>query len=142
MILVDANLLIYSRSTSMPMHVAARRWLEEALHGPALVALPWASLLAFLRLTTNPRVFERPDSLHSAWRQVEEWLDCPNVWIPAPGEDHRRIFTALLPHATSANLIPDCHLAALAMEHGLTLCSADADFSRFPGLKWINPLAR
>lgn len=107
----------------------------------APVGLPWPSLLAFLRIVTNPRIFEKPESVMSAWGQVEAGLSCPNVWIPQPGEGHRALL-ARLPGQMSggSNLVPDAHLAALAIEHGLTLCSTDGDFARFPGLRWMNPL--
>lgn len=142
MILVDANLLVYARVSSLPQHAAAQGWLDQQLNGTARVGLPWPSLLGFLRIVTNPRVFERPESIASAWRQVEAWLACPAVWIPLPTESHRTILGPLLTHlGGGANLVPDAHLAALAIEHGLALCSTDGDFGRFPGLKWVNPLA-
>lgn len=142
MILVDANLLVYAKVTGFPLHPPARRWLEERLTAHARVALPWPSLIAFLRITTNPRIFERPLGIDAAWKQVEEWLSLRGVWTPTPTERHTEVFGELL-RATSAgaNLVPDAHLAALAIEHGLTLCSTDGDFARFPGLKWENPLA-
>jgi toxin-antitoxin system PIN domain toxin len=140
-ILVDANLLIYSRVSSFPQHQSARAWLDANLNGTVKVGLPWSSLLGFVRLVSNPRVFERPESIQGAWQQVEEWLDCPTTWIPLPTESHRRILASLLQAGSlRANHVPDAHLAALAMEHGLTLCSTDSDFSRFPRLVWENPL--
>lgn len=142
MILVDANLLIYSHVAGQPEHEAARSWLDAKLNDPAPVGLPWASLLAFVRLVSNPRVFERPRTVVHAWRQVESWLDCEPVWIPMETERHREILAALVTQGgMRANLVPDAHLAALAMEHGLTLCSNDGDFARFEGLRWENPLA-
>jgi len=142
-ILVDANLLVYAHVTSVPQHPPARAWLDGRLNGSAPVGLPWPSLLAFLRLVTNPRIFERPATWSGAWRQVGEWLDCPSVWIPRPDEQHREILGSLLcGQAVRANLVPDAHLAALAIEHGLILCSTDGDFARFPGLRWQNPLQR
>ena len=141
MILVDANLLVYAHTATMLQHEAARAWLDEQLNGRWRVGLPWPSLLAFVRLVSNPRVFERPEPVAAAWRQVETWLDCESVWIPQPTERHRAILGALLgQHQAQANLVPDAHLAALALEHGLILCSADSDFSRFAGLQWQNPL--
>jgi toxin-antitoxin system PIN domain toxin len=140
-IVVDANLLIYARVASLPQHRAARAWLDDRLNGSAAVGLPWPSLLGFLRITTNPRVFERPLALAVAWRQVRDWLGCRPVWVPAPTDRHVPLLEALLLEVGSgANLVADAHLAALAMEHGLTLCSTDGDFARFPGLRWENPL--
>ncbi len=142
MILVDSNLLIYAHSKRSPQHAAARTWLDDRLNRPGAVGLPWMSLLAFVRIVTNPRVAENPESISDAWLQVREWLGRRNVWIPQPGEQHAEIIGKLLMNSGfKANLVPDAHLAALALEHGLTLCSADGDFARFPGLNWLNPLA-
>jgi toxin-antitoxin system PIN domain toxin len=140
-ILVDANLLVYARVVGMPQHAAARSWLEDALNGPAQVGLPWASLLAFVRLVANPRVFERPDSVASAWAQIREWLACERAWIPQPTERHAEVLEMMLPDlGNRSELVPDAHLAALAIEHGLEVCSADGDFARFAHVRWRNPL--
>jgi toxin-antitoxin system PIN domain toxin len=141
-ILLDANLLVYAVGAGMRQHDVARTWLDARLNGPAPVGLPWPTLLAFIRLISNPRVFERPRAVVDAWGQVEEWLACAPVWIPAPTDRHREILGLLLGRSvTRSNLVADAHLAALAIEHGLTLCSTDGDFGRFPGLRWENPLA-
>ena len=141
MILVDANLLVYAHVRNMTQHLRAKAWLDGEINRGGRVGLPWPSLLGFLRLVTNPRVFARPEPLDRAWRAVVSWLDNPNVWIPVPTDRHRDILTPLLSAAAGRpNLVPDAHLAALAIEHGLTLCSADGDFARFPGLRWQNPL--
>ena len=142
MILVDANLLIYAHVASFSEHNAARAWLDERIGGAAPVGLPWPSLLAFVRIVSNPRIFARPSSVGTAWRQVESWLSADSVWIPSPTPRHREILAPLLKSAVGrANLVPDAHLAALAIEHGLILCSTDGDFARFEELVWRNPLA-
>ncbi len=98
--------------------------------------------MAFLRLVTNPRVFERPEPIAAAWQQVQEWLDCDCAFVPEPGENHREILGSLLVETSArANLVHDAHLASLAIEHGLTLMSSDGDFARFSSLRWENPLA-
>ena len=141
MILLDANLLIYAHISSFPQHTRALTWLDGQLSGGGPVGLPWASILAFLRIVTNPRVFERPESAAHAWRQVTTWLDVEAVWIPEPAERHRDVLGSLINmDGIQANLVPDAHLAALAIEHGLVLCSTDGDFARFPELRWQNPL--
>jgi toxin-antitoxin system PIN domain toxin len=141
-ILVDANLLVYAANTAAPEHAQARHWLDSRLNGSAPVGLPWPSLLAFVRLVTNPLVLARPVSPARAWKQVEEWLACEPAWIPAPGDAHAAHLAPLLRlDWMTSRLVPDAHLAALAIEHGLACCSTDADFARFPGLKWENPLA-
>lgn len=141
MILVDANLLIYAAVSAAPEHRAASRWLEDRLNGTMRVGLPWPSLLAFLRVVTNPRFYSRPVRIAMAWDQVETWLNCPVVWIPQPTERHPDVLKPLLDSVSGPNLVPDAHLAALAIEHGLTVCSTDGDFARFAGLRWENPLA-
>jgi toxin-antitoxin system PIN domain toxin len=141
LILVDANLLVYAYVENFPQHENARTWLDSHLNGNAPVGLPWPSILAFMRLVTNARIFERPATVEKAWNQVEEWLDCSPVWIPRPTERHREVLKSLLvDQSLQANLIPDTHLAALAIEHGLILYSTDGDFGRFPDLRWENPL--
>ena len=142
MILIDANILIYAHVSSFPQHDVARDWFDRQLNGLARVGLPWPSLLAFLRLVTNPRVFEHSEPIGDAWNQVLAWLACDTTWVPEPTERHAEILgTFLALPGVHANLVPDAHLAALAMEHGLTLCSTDGDFARFPRLRYLNPLA-
>ena len=142
MILVDANILIYAHVSTFGQHDAARDWLDGKLNGTANVGLPWPSVLAFLRLVTNPRVVRRAIPMADAWRQVRDWLACDPVWIPPPTERHEEVVGQLLAlPGMHGNLVPDAHLAALAIEHGLRLCSADGDFARFPGLNWHNPIA-
>ena len=142
MILVDANLLIYAHVGSFPQHTRARDWLNTQLSGSTLVGLPWPSLMGFLRIVTNARLFERPEPSSQAWSQVCEWLDANTVWTPQPTERHREVLDTLINTAgVQANLVHDAHLAALAIEHGLTLCTTDGDFARFTDLRWQNPLA-
>jgi uncharacterized protein len=140
-ILVDANILIYAHVNSFAEHETARDWLDRQLNGTARVGLPWASVLAFLRIVTNPRVFETPASIGDAWQQVFRWLACDPAWMPAPTDRHAECLGALLAQPSiRGELVPDAHLAALAIEHGLVLCSTDGDFARFSGLRWSNPL--
>jgi uncharacterized protein len=140
-ILVDANILVYAHVGSFHQHERARTWLDAELSGASRVGLPWPSLLGFLRLVTNPRVFHRPESMVDAWAQVSAWLDADVAWIPQPTDRHRGVFASLLTApGMQANLVPDAHLAALAIEHGLTLCSTDGDFGRFAALRWQDPL--
>jgi len=142
MILVDANLLVYAHVRSFQQHESARAWLDSEFNGNSRIGLPWHSLLAFLRIVTNPRIFQMPESMSDAWQQVQAWLDCEVAWIPEPTERHRDVLGSLLgASGMQANLVPDAHLASLAIEHGLILCSADGDFARFQNLRWQNPLA-
>ncbi len=141
MILVDVNILIYASNAESEQHEPSREWLNEQLSGATDVGLPWASLLGFLRIVTNPRLFRRPLSMQEAWGQVSSWLSADASWTPSPTERHAEVLAPLLAlPAVLGNLVSDAHLAALAIEHGLTLCSTDGDFARFPGLNWRNPL--
>ena len=141
MILIDANLLVYAHVASFPQHSKARVWLDSRINAAAPVGLPWPSLLAFARIVSNPRIFDRPTTVSAAWRQVESWLATESVWVPLPTERHQQFLGPLIASAEGrANLVPDAHLAALAIEHGLVLCSTDGDFARFEGLEWQDPL--
>jgi len=141
-ILVDANLLLYASISDFEQHEVARSWLDERLNAPIRCGLPWPTSLAFLRISTNPRIFPRPLSMTEAWQRVTIWLDLPNVWVPEPTEHHRELLDSFLSGiAGSSKLVADAHLAAIAVSHGLTLCSSDGDFARFKGLQWENPLA-
>jgi toxin-antitoxin system PIN domain toxin len=145
LILVDANLLVCAHVKDLPQQICHNmrpraNGLDARLSERPKVGLPWPSLLAFVRLVSNPRVFDRPEPVADAWVQVEAWLDAVPAWIPLPTDRHREVLTALIPAVSKAALMPDAHLAALAIEHGLLLCSADGDFARFPGLRWANPL--
>ena len=140
--LVDANLLLYAVDETSAHHARSKAWLAAQLNGPRRVALPWQSLGAFLRIATHPRAAERPLTASEAWAHVEEWLAPSVSWSPAPGERHAEILRDLVVgHDARGNLVPDAQLAALALEHGLTVCSADSDFARFGAVRWINPLA-
>jgi hypothetical protein len=140
-ILVDANLLLYAKLSSFPEHALVHDWLDAKLGGHDRVGLPWPSLLAFLRLSTNTRMFSRPLPMAAAWQQARDWLRLDTTWIPVPTADHEAVLDRLLaPGGITPKLVMDAHLAALAIEHGLVLCSADGDFGRFPELRWHNPL--
>jgi uncharacterized protein len=140
-IVVDANLLIYAIDSDSPHHARARSWFEETLSGTVPVGLPWIVILAFVRLTTRPGILYRPLPLADAVAYVDSWLEQPCVEIVAPGEHHWRIFSRLLEATGSAgNLTSDAHIAALALERGARICSADHDFARFPGVNHVNPL--
>lgn len=140
--LIDANILLFAVDENSRFHPAARHWLEERLRGAERVALPWQSLGAFLRLSTNSRVYPRPLAPEVAWSQVSAWLALDTVWIPHPGPSYAEILGRLVvEYEIRGNLMPDAQLAALAVEHGLPVCSADTDFARFTEIAWVNPLA-
>jgi toxin-antitoxin system PIN domain toxin len=139
--LIDANLLVYAHDSSARHHEASRRWLVEQLDGPRRVGIPWQSIVAFVRLTTNPRVATYPLDPATAWHHVDSWFSSPVAWIPVPTDRHRELLGGYVTDlGLTANLVSDAHLAALAVEHGLELCSNDSDFARFPDLRWRNPL--
>ena len=141
MILVDANLLIYAVNLSAPQHERARAWLEETLSGTTSVGLPWVCLLAFVRITTRPGILARPLQAEEAMDFVQSWLNQPFVDPLAPREGHWPILRNLLRvTGASGNLTSDAHVAALAIEYGAIIYSADYDFKRFPGVSHVNPL--
>jgi len=141
-IVPDVNLLLYAVDARSPQHDRARSWLEESLSGTATVAFGWSVILAFIRLVTNPRVFNGPLDASTAIAIVRGWLEQPNAIIADPTDRHLALLGDLLEAAgTAGNLTSDAHLAALAIEHGADLHSADNDFARFAGLSWANPLA-
>jgi toxin-antitoxin system PIN domain toxin len=125
-----------------PFHDRAKTWIERVLNGRSRVGLPWQSLGAFLRLSTHPRVFQRPLRPARAWELVERWLESDVAWIPGPTDRHAEILGDLIRrYRIAADLVPDAQLAALALEHGLAVYSADTDFARFSEIRWENPLA-
>lgn len=141
MILVDANILLYAEDLLSPHHAKARTWWDAELSSSTPVCLCWTVLGAFIRIGTNPRVFERPLSLDQAIARIQSWLDQPCTRIVNPTERHWVVFQQMLLDGQAvANLVTDAHLAALAVEHGCQLVSTDSDFVRFPGLQWRNPL--
>jgi len=142
LILVDANILLYAEDSLQSRHQQARAWWDGQLSGTGVVCLCWTVLSAFIRIGTNPRVFEHPLSLEQALARVQSWLDQPCTRVIRPTERHWTVFKQVLTDGQAvANLVTDAHLAALAIEHGCELASTDSDFARFPKLKWRNPLA-
>lgn len=140
--LIDANLLLFAVHEESPFHVKARDWLNDQLNGRQRIGIPWQSLGAFVRVITNQRIIERALDPGAAWQRVEDWLADDLVWIPSPTPHHAQVLGDLIKHhQPRGNLITDAQLAALAIEHGLEVCSADTDFARFTEIRWHNPLA-
>jgi toxin-antitoxin system PIN domain toxin len=140
-ILVDANLLLYAYDPDSLQHEASRRWLEDVLSGADFVRFAWLTIWAFMRISTSAQVFVRPLSAAEAHAAVMSWLEQPNAGVVEPGDRHLEILSDLLQRGQAAGaLVMDAALAAIAIEHGATLCSTDRDFSRFAGLDWINPI--
>jgi toxin-antitoxin system PIN domain toxin len=143
MILIDANILLYAYDSSAQNHRPARAWFEQVMSKPEPVGLSWITILAFLRLSTDRRVFLRPLSINESLKTVSEWLSLPTVHILSPTDRHFEILTSLLAAGqASGPLVMDGHLAALAIEHGAVVQTTDRDFTRFPGLRFANPLER
>ncbi len=141
MILVDANLLLYAEDQQSPFHEPARQWWDAQLSGYSPICLCWTVINAFIRIGTNPRVFEQPLSLNEAIIRVQSWLNQPCTRLVQPTSHHWIVFQKMLSEGQApANLVTDAHLAALASEHGCVLMSTNTDFSRFPSIKWRNPL--
>ncbi len=141
MILPDINLLVYAYNRDAPEHGGAREWWEALLSSADPVGLPWAVSCGFIRLMTHPAVLVRPLEPQRAVAYVRSWLDRPSVEVLDPGPRHLELLGHLLGGlGVAGNLTTDAHLAALAIEHQCELNSNDADFERFPGLRWRNPL--
>jgi toxin-antitoxin system PIN domain toxin len=139
--ILDANLLLYAVNKDAALHSPAKRWLEMTLSGDETVGFSWNVILAVLRLTTRPGVFQKPLSIEQAFDLIAGWVDHPRALLVHPGPRHFAVFRSLItPLGTGGNLTSDAHLAALAVEHNAELCSCDNDFARFPGLDWRNPL--
>ncbi len=141
MILPDVNLLIYAHDSQCAMHQAAKEWWAKLMTDRMALGIPWAISLGFIRLTTHGSVFVRPLSTDAAVDIVKSWLTRTHVSVLHPGSEHLGILRRLLNEAgVGGNIATDAHLAALAIEHQCELNSNDSDFSRFPGLRWRNPL--
>jgi len=140
--LPDVNLLLYALDEASPHHARARLWLEELLSGTEPAGFAWSVLLAFVRLSTRAQLFANPLDPAEAFDVVEGWLAQPCALVLHPTERHLAVLRGLVePLGPAGNLTTDAHLAALAIEHGAEVCSADTDFGRFRGLRWTNPLA-
>ncbi|MGA2879615.1 MAG: type II toxin-antitoxin system VapC family toxin [Bryobacteraceae bacterium] len=141
MILLDVSLLLYAHNTGAKEHERAVLWLRDVFSGAETVAFSWETILGFLRLATTPKLFARPLEFEEAVEMVEAWLGRDNVVTVGPQHRHWQILRGLLPKSRPrGSLVMDAHLAALAIEHGATLCTNDRDFLRFPGLKVEFPL--
>lgn len=139
--LLDANILLFAVDRESPFHERATQWLSEQLQGNRRVGLPWQSLGAFLRISTHPRASENPLTPEQAWSRVEEWLATDVAWVPTQTDRHAEILGSLVKgYELRGNLVSDAELAALAVEHGLKIISADTDFARFTEIEWENPL--
>jgi toxin-antitoxin system PIN domain toxin len=139
--LLDLNLLLYAHHSGANEHARALSWLTRLLEGHEGIGFSWMTLLGFLRLATTPKILADPYQLHEAIDIVTDWLTRDNVSVISPTDRHWEILSSLLPkNRVRGSLITDAHLAALAIEHGATLCTNDRDFLRFPGLKLEFPL--
>lgn len=137
---VDVNVLLYAFDSASPRHREAKNWVESTFSGREPVGLTWQVLLAFLRLSTRASLFAHPLTTDEALDVIDDWLSLPVTTLVQPGPRHASVLRDLLaPTGAGGNLVPDAHLAALAIEHGASLWSYDHDFARFPGLRWSQP---
>jgi uncharacterized protein len=140
-VIVDASLLLYATDTESPFHRRAYAWLRAQLEGDSRLGVPWPTIIAFVRIVTHPRVVANPLSPVAAWDVMENLLEHDVVWTPQPTTRHAAVLGRLIAsHQVAGGLVPDAHLAALAVEHGVAVASADSDFARFPEVRWENPL--
>jgi len=130
--IVDANVLLYAVNADSAHHDSAQRWLTSSLGGNEALGFPWVSLLAFVRVSTNPRIFASPLLISAAFDLVDSWLGQPPSTVPAPTARHAALLRGLLEQTGAAgNLTTDAHLAALAIEHSADVVTFDRDFARF-----------
>lgn len=142
MIVPDVNVLIHAMDVDSRHHQRAWEWWSTSLSGSEHIGLGWSVLTAYVRLTTHPRIMGTPMSVTTATEDVQQWLALPITMVLTPGPEHMHIMTRLLEGAGGGgDLVPDAHLAALAIENGAIVYSQDADFARFPEVRWVNPLA-
>ena len=142
MIIPDVNILIHAHNVDYFHHEAARSWWEATLYRARPVGLAWAAVLGFIRIVTNRSIVTRSLPVKQAVGTVRSWLELPGVRMIHPGEEHgETLFRLLEELGTAGNLTTDAHLAALAIEYQAEIATTDADFSRFPGLRWFNPVA-
>jgi uncharacterized protein len=140
--IIDGNILIYAVNRRAAHHTKCREWLQSALSGQEEIGFNWIAINAFLRISTQTRVFSEPLTVAEAIRHVQQWLDAPLARLVEPMPDHwLALKDLLLAVGVGGNLTTDAHLAALAISHNATLVSCDNDFARFRRLKWENPLA-
>jgi uncharacterized protein len=141
LIVPDVNLLLYATISSFPEHDGARRWLEATMNGNLPVGLTPPAVFGFLRIATNPRVFDPPMSVDMATKYVEGWLAREHVRYLSPGPQHLEIAFGLLRRLGAAHdLTTDVQLAAYAIENDGVVHSNDSDFVRL-GVRSSNPLA-
>lgn len=141
MIVLDANILLYAYDSNSPHHQKARAWIEQTFSSGESIGLPWQTIAAFLRISTNPKLAGRRFTAGEAMETVYAWLEQPNVRPVEPGDDHWLLFRQMIIEGqASGALLTDAELAALTIEYGGVLHTTDRDFARFPGLRWTNPL--
>lgn len=140
MIVPDINLLLYAYNAGATHHAAARAWWERLVRGGGRIGIPWAVILGFIRLSTTRGVLLQPASPREAMDRVASWLAQPGVFVLTPGPRHLEVLREALAATPGGGLTTDAHLAALAIENQAELHSNDADFARFHGLRWHNPL--
>ena len=143
MILPDVNVLVHAHNSDSAVHDAARQWWDGCLAGSEGVGLAWATILGFVRITTNRKIVARPLGVGEVMTRLQAWLELPHVHVAQPSDSHfSRLRDVLERLGTAGNLTTDAHLAVLAMERGYVLYSTDTDFARFAGLRWANPCKR
>jgi toxin-antitoxin system PIN domain toxin len=140
MILPDVNVLVHAHNADSVVHESARVWWDACLSGTEGIGLAWATILGFVRITTNRRVVARPLRIQDVMQRLHAWLALPHIHIAQPSDGHfARLRAELERLGTAGNLTTDAHLAVLAMERGYVLYSTDTDFARFASLRWVNP---
>ena len=136
--IIDVNVLLYAVDSTSAQNDACRSFIDQALNSSTRVGFPWPTIVGFLRIATHPRIMTTPLSIDAAWGFVDDWMSTSVAWVPEPTRSHGAVLRELT-RGVGGNLLPDAHLAALAIEHGVPLVSCDTDFARFGAVTWINP---
>ncbi len=142
MTLVDANLLLYAYDSASPHHEVSKRWLAAELSSGRTISFALVTLMAFVRIASDPRVFNRPLTPEDACGLIEEWLEQPSTRLLQPGRRTWKILSELCTNGQARGpMVMDAHLAALALEYGVPVATTDRDFLRFADIDIVNPVA-
>jgi toxin-antitoxin system PIN domain toxin len=144
MIAVETNILVYSHRRDSPWHAGARECVASLAEGPSSWMIPWPCIHEFLGIATHPGIYRPASTIDEAASQVEAWMNCPSLVIAGESVHHWSTLRAIAERgAITGPRFHDARIAAICMDHGVReLWSADRDFSRFAGLRVVNPLVR
>lgn len=138
---IDANVLLYASDASSTRHERALAFLRSCAEGPELVYVPWATVMAYLRIATHPAIFEQPLSPREAMTNIESLLRQPHVRTLSESDGFWEVYREVTEGVVvRGNLVPDAHLVALLIQHGVTtIWTGDRDFRKFSDIQARDP---